>query len=576
MLISLPLASLALADEPIMLNQSTLDINILEHSDYLIDANNQYSVYQLQQEGLANQFTPLHNPLLRSGLFDGAYWIRVPVNNPGGQTENYSFFVESHSNHLIEIHYPTINPTAFTSFNDSAAALTFSSIRSGASVPLNSRPEPLGTYVLPVPIQPGNQYLYIKLQSDDPLNTLISVVDERTLTLRVARSLSTHSALFAVQWVLVLMALVAWIKLRSATMAWALLLNLGFIAINAGWSGLASFLVPSQGYLDIHARNIGGVTVLLSMLGLLAEVRKDDYPGWLRETLTWMLRLMAVLAVATLLPLSRTISPLLLTLIPLLLLGFIALWLFHRDAKAGYEGWLLAGIGNVLIIFIVIMTASLGLIQSIALNAFALHSLAITATLIFGWAAFGVARKSNSRLAVDGLDLPNLHWPLLRKLNHEMRGPINGVLGMTELLQDTSLSAHQQEYVNTVQAAGFSLLRQADQLQNLVRIGLNRLPEGEDEFDLYDLLEDAIQPYSRLAHAKQLELVMDVDPELPTRYRGNAQIIAQVLSNLLDNALNYTDNGEVLIQVKPWHHHRIRFSVTDTGPGLPKELKNSL
>jgi signal transduction histidine kinase/CheY-like chemotaxis protein len=566
----------AVAEQPIMLNQSKLDINILAHSDYLIDRDNQFSVYQLQQEGLANQFTPLHQNLLRSGLFDGAYWIRVPVNNPDGLTRTYSFFIESHANHLIEIHYPSDNPTAFGTGNGGTTALTFSSIRSGASVPLDNRPEPLGTYVLPVPIQPGVQYLYIKLQSADPLNTLVSVVDERTLQLRVARSISVHSALLAVQWVLVIVSIFAWIKLRSRALMWALLINLGFIAINAGWSGLASFILPSQGYLDIHSRNLGGIAVLMGMTGLLAHVRKDAFPDWVKESLTWFLRLMSVLAVFTLLPLSRAISPFLLALIPVVLTSLVILWVYRRDPKAPYERWLLAGIGNFLIIFIVIMTASLGLIHSIALNAFALHCLAVTAAAICLWAALGYARKSDSRLAVDGFNLPNLHWPLLRKLNHEMRGPINGVLGMTELLQDTSLSAHQQEYVNTVQAAGFSLLRQADQLQNLVRIGLNRLPDGEDEFDLYDLLEDAIQPYSRLAHAKQLELVMDVAPELPTRYRGNAQIIAQVLSNLLDNALNYTDNGEVLIQVKPWHHNRVRFSVTDTGPGLPKELKHTL
>ncbi|MDX1473840.1 MAG: ATP-binding protein [Reinekea sp.] len=147
---------------------------------------------------------------------------------------------------------------------------------------------------------------------------------------------------------------------------------------------------------------------------------------------------------------------------------------------------------------------------------------------------------------------------------------------MAELLQDTTLSAHQQEYVNTIQTAGFSLLREADQLQNLIRIGLNRLPESEDEFDLYDLIEDTVQPFSRIAHSKHLELVLDIAPEIPTRYRGNAHIIGQILSNLLDNALKYTEHGEVLVQIKPWQNQRIRFSITDTGPGIAKDAKATL
>jgi signal transduction histidine kinase/FixJ family two-component response regulator len=568
----------AAAKEMIMLNHTTMDINILPHSDYLIDPENRFSVYQLQQQGLANQFSPLHQELLHSGLFNGAYWIRVPVINAEGQTRDFSFFIESHANHQIEIYYQSANPTTLSSINstDSSTIAAFSSVRSGASVPLNSRPEPLGTYIVPVPVQPGSQYLYIKLQSDDPLTTWMSIVDERTLSIRVTRSIAAHSALFSAQAVLLIILAALWLKQRSTALLWAFLFNVGFISINAGWSGMASFLMPSQGYLDIHARNGGSVLVLISIIGLLANIRKDAYAAWLKKSLSWLLRLMAILGVFTLLPLARGASALLLLLIPTLLLFMAVLWFYQRDSKGHYEGWLLACIGTLVVTFAVIVTASLGLIKSIALNAFVLHSLAIFAAIFAASAAFSYSRKSHSRLAVDGLGLPTLHWPLLRKLNHEMRGPINGVLGMTELLQDTSLSAHQQEYVNTVQAAGFSLLRQADQLQNLVRIGLNRLPEGEDEFDLYDLLEDAIQPYSRLAHTKQLELVMDVDPELPTRYRGNAQIIAQVLSNLLDNALTYTDNGEVLIQVKPWHHNRIRFSVTDTGPGLPKDLKNKV
>ena len=147
---------------------------------------------------------------------------------------------------------------------------------------------------------------------------------------------------------------------------------------------------------------------------------------------------------------------------------------------------------------------------------------------------------------------------------------------MAELMQDTTLSAHQQDYVNTVQNAGFALLREADQLQNLIRIGLNRLPENDDEFDLFDLIEDTVQPFSRIAHSKHLELVLDIAPDIPTQYRGNAHIIGQILSNLLDNALKYTEHGEVLLTVKPWQNQRIRFAIIDTGPGMAKDSKARL
>ena len=210
----------------------------------------------------------------------------------------------------------------------------------------------------------------------------------------------------------------------------------------------------------------------------------------------------------------------LLIVLPPLLLGLALCWNHRRQAGLPHERWTLAGVGLAILLSLMVVGTSAGLLLSITMNAYITHLLAVIASAIVVRAAYHRARYRDTGLAATGLDLPALHWPLMRKLNHEMRGPINGVLGMAELLQDTSLSAHQQEYVNTVQAAGFSLLRQADQLQNLVRIGLNRLPENQDEFDLYDLLEDAIQPYSRLAHAKQFELVMDVAPELPSPVPG--------------------------------------------------------
>lgn len=557
------LTTTAVFADPLLLNQERYRLSLLSEAEYLDDPDARLTLEDLFQEEVANRFTPVHQNLLRNGLFDGGHWLRWSLTNPDGQARWITILVDSHASHELDLYAPTETGR-------------YQRIRSGAAVPLAERPEPLGTYVLPVALPAGTHTFYLRLASEDPLNTQVWLMDRASLQANLGVNLGLHSALLALQWLGLGFSVFCLIRLRHPAMAWASLFSAGLIAFNAGWNGLASSLIPDWGYVDIHARNAGGLLALLGLTGLVSQVRKDHFARWLNESLRWALRMLTLLTALALLPMSHGLGSVLLVLIPPGLIALSLCWLHQRQAGLRYERWTLAGVMVACVLCLLIVGSSAGLLLSVSSNAMLLHLVSLMSLGIIVRAAYHRSRYREAGLASTGLNLPLLHWPLMRKLNHEMRGPINGVLGMAELLQDTSLSAHQQEYVNTMQAAGFSLLRQADQLQNLVRIGLNRLPENRDEFDLYDLLEDAIQPYSRLAHAKQLELVMDVAPELPSRYRGNAQIITQILSNLLDNALAYTDNGEVLVQVKPGSGQRIRFTVTDTGPGLPKDRKDGL
>ena len=555
-------AGVVLAD-PVLLNQERYRLSVLSDADYLDDPGGELQLSDLTDPEIANQFTPVHQSILRNGVFDGGHWLRLSLTNPDGQPRPINFLIDSHANHLIDLYFP--GPDG-----------QYQHLSSGAALPLADRPEPLGTYVLPVNLPAGTHTLYLRLASEDPLNTQVWLMDRASLQSTLGINLGLHAAMLALQLLGFGFAIGALVRYPHPALAWACLFSFGLILMSAGWNGLAAPLLPNLAFVDIHARNTGGVLALLGLTGLVAQARRDHSSHWLREFLRWALRSLVLIAALALLPISRGLGVFLLTLAPLALIGIALSWLRYRQSNLRHEHWTLAAIAFASLVFLLVVGSSAGLLLSVSTNAMLLHLTAVIAIWIVLRAAYHRARYRDAGLAATGLNLPLLHWPLMRKLNHEMRGPINGVLGMSELLQDTSLSAHQQEYVNTMQAAGFSLLRQADQLQNLVRIGLNRLPDNQDEFDLYDLLEDAIQPYSRLAHAKQLELVMDVAPELPSRYRGNAQIITQILSNLLDNALAYTENGEVLVQVKPWNGHRIRFSVTDTGPGLPKDMKDSL
>ncbi|WP_108126420.1 7TM-DISM domain-containing protein [Saccharospirillum mangrovi] len=552
----------ALAD-PVLLNQERYRLNILMDADYLDDPGNTLQLADLLDDEMANRFTPVHQNILRNGIFDGSHWLRLSLTNPDGQPQSVNFLVESHANHTIELYYPDVDGH-------------YQSVRSGAAVALADRPEPLGTYVLPMSLLAGTHTLYLRLASQDPLNTQLWLMDRATLQASLGINLGLHTALLALQLLGLGFVLVALVRYPHPALGWATVFGVGLTLLCAGWNGLASALLPHWAFVDIGARNTGGILGLLGLTGLVVQSRQEHFSRWLKETLRWVLRGLFLMTAIALMPMTRGLGGVLLLMAPPALIALSLGWLYRRQTNLRYEYWTLAGMVFSVLVFLLIVGSSAGLLLSVSTNALLLHLAAVTASWIILRAAYHRARYRDANLVANSLNLPVLHWPLMRKLNHEMRGPINGVLGMAELLQDTSLSAHQQEYVNTMQAAGFSLLRQADQLQNLVRIGLNRLPESKDEFDLYDLLEDAVQPYSRLAHAKQLELVMDVAPELPSRYRGNAQIITQILSNLLDNALAYTENGEVLVQVKPWTGHRIRFIVTDTGPGLPKERKDSL
>ncbi|HEX7071028.1 MAG TPA: ATP-binding protein, partial [Rhodothermales bacterium] len=168
----------------------------------------------------------------------------------------------------------------------------------------------------------------------------------------------------------------------------------------------------------------------------------------------------------------------------------------------------------------------------------------------------------------------------LARMSHEIRTPMNGVIGMTELLLDTPLSRAQREYVDTISNSGESLLRLINDILDLSKVEAGKLELNHQVFDVEELAHETIELYAARAEAKGLQLICFVEPGMDTRVVGDPDRIRQVLTNLLGNALKFTDDGEIVLRVTVAEDRRdgilLSFAISDTGTGIDEETRGRL
>lgn len=537
-LISLWLLSLtAAASTPVLLPQDSFSYAITPYLAVYEDPSRQLSIDDMLQREQQLRFSPSHAMALKFSISDSNFWLRFSIVNPYADERQIVFTLSDSDFDLLQL-YDISTPGQWQSLQNPT-------VRGGF----------IQTYAVLLEIPPHSTHSFmLQMHSRGLFNTQARLLSADQFIL-------TEQLFFMLQglscgWILATLAFFAYLwqvhrhPLALAAAAYSVVVILyqaaamGYLSVI--WSDIPPLVTDKVGEVMLAVMSMTGTaatatlnwhghharTVRLSLLSLAAA----------NPLFALLIMLMSPAAAMPLIALATLFSSLLAAL--LLLLFANANQTARRSLMSGH---LIMGLG--------ILLALLSSHNLLSLDAFTtwaplLLPLLMLASLVL--ALMTLLSQAQQPEQQSGNEL-RLSPALMSQLSHELRTPINGVIGMNELLADTPLSLQQRDCCDTIALAGRDLLHIANEISDLARLQSGALELEKRPLRLSTLLSQLLSDFQQEAMRKQVELVLDINDDLPDCVMADPNRLQTVLRNLLARALAYTEQGEMSLHVTPYH-----------------------
>lgn len=571
------LASLAGAVE---FDEQARNVPLGQHMDVFEDVRGDASIEDITSPALDGSFRRNEKPVLNAGYSRSVFWLRIDLEyrprTQGGQQI-----------WLLELAYPPLDHLDLY-LPDSQGGYQLAQ-RTGDALPFDSRQIKQNNYLFSLGLQPNQpQRVYLRLQSEGSIQAPLTLWSPQAFVEEQPERIYVLGIIYGVLLVMLIYNLFIFLSVRDTSYLYYILYiaSFGLYQISVNGAGIQYFWPDNPWWANAATPFLIGSAALFGCQFARSFLHTAEHSPWMDRSL---LGLMALGALAMILALTasyglalRLATSLALIFTVVIFAAGVLAWLrgmrVARYFIIAWSAFLLGGAINTLMV--------LGYLPN---GFFTMYASQIGSALEVGLLSLALADRINAmkeeraRILLDaGRKLEALNQELansnrlkdefLATVTHELRTPMNGVIGSLELMQTLPLDDEMEQYQRTAAGSARDMMRLVNDILAMTELQAGKLYPRREPFSLRGLMDSLRVQYAARAAEKGLSFDLDLDHKLPDTLDGDAGKLSQALGYLLDNAIKFTSQGRVGLKVSGPEPVggilALRIEVTDTGIGF--------